>query len=107
MKRIEELGISPWPWVYDFDILHNIMSGRFSIANVYGDFLEDKPPLTVANSHLIASAPELYETEYNLVCAVERLLNGRAGTCDVPTQTKVVAAIEAAKKAIAKAAGEE
>lgn len=48
----------------------------------------------------------MYKTEYELVDVIERLMNGWAGTCDMPSQDAVVAAIEAAKKALAKAAGE-
>lgn len=80
MKKLEELGISQAPW-----------------------FCLTKKP----DDRLIAAAPNMYKTEYDLVDVVERLMNGWAGTCDTPSQDEVVAALDAAKSALAKAAGEE
>ena len=97
MKTLEQLGISPTPWTKDGDIVDD-GEGRV-IFNAYED--DD-----YANARLIAAAPDMYKTEYDLVNVIERLMNGWAGTCDTPPQDEVVAAIEAAKNALYKAAGE-
>lgn len=105
MKRIEELVISQWPWKTEFCEFNDeespfgIGTGD-NVSSLDGQFCE-------SDANLIAAAPDMYKTEYDLVDVIERLMNGWAGTCDTPTQDEVVAALEAAKNALAKAAGEE
>ena len=101
MKRIEELGISPWPWTF----CESIDNARCVVRNLLGKIIVGYT--NSSNARLIAAAPNMYKTEYDLVDVIERLMNGWAGTCDVPPQDEVVAALEAAKKALVKAAGEE
>ena len=103
MKTLEQLGISPAPWYIEKNTgVLCAKSERYKhpIVDDYGNFENNNDKL------LIAAAPDMYKTEYELVDVIERLMNGWAGTCDVPSQDAVVAAIEAAKKALAKAAGE-
>lgn len=113
MKRIDELGISPWPWRSYYE---DYCDGRIfyvEASNGAGitDYDCNEEQFTYeagyANAHIVSASPDMYKTEYDLVDVIERLMNGWAGTCDTPTQDEVVAALEAAKNALAKAAGEE
>ena len=117
MKRIEELFISQWPWkMYYKDMIYHKDCRDSKVFYVeaqnldgitYIDCNEEQIPHErgFANATLISASPDMYKTEYDLVIAVERLLNGL--TCDATAQTEVVAALNAAKKALDKAAGEE
>ena len=107
MKRIDELGISPWPWRYIG--YHNHKNGEYiHLGEVkFADGRKLCYDISQPNAHILSAAPDMYKTEYDLVDVIERLMNGWAGTCDTPTQDEVVAALEAAKNALAKAAGEE
>lgn len=113
MKKTEELGISPTPW--------EITCEDYNDGRVWSVEAHDGAGITefdcneeqfgfeegFANAHLIVAAPNMYKTEYDLVDVIERLMNGFAGTCETPSQDDVVAALDAAKKALSKAAGEE
>ena len=119
MKRIEELFISQWPWkMYHKDMIYHKDCRDSKVLYVeaqnldgitYIDCNEEQIPHErgFANASIISAAPDMYKTEYDLINVIERLMNGWAGTCDVPPQDEVVAALEAAKKALDKAAGEE
>lgn len=106
MKRIDELGISPLPWVIEKDCGCWIKSHVMTIAHAWKG-CEEYPIPAEANANILVASPDMYKTEYDLVDVIERLMNGWAGTCDTPTHDEVVAALEAAKSALAKAAGEE
>ena len=101
MKRIEELFISQWPWTF----CESIDNARCVVRNLLWKIIVGYT--NSSNARLIAAAPNMYKTEYDLVDVIERLMNGLAGTCNTPSQDEVVAAIEAAKKALVKASGEE
>ena len=119
MKRIEELFISQWPWkMYHKDMIYHKDCRDSKVLYVeaqnldgitYIDCDEEQIPRErgFANAAIISAAPDMYKTEYDLINAIERLMNGCAGDCDTPSHDEVVAAIEAAKKALDKAAGEE
>lgn len=104
MKTLEELKVSAGPWKAVRDEMNDEESPyRVDVASPYsldGQFSE-------SDANLIAAAPELYKTEYELVGVVERLMNWWNGTCDPPPRNEFVAALEAAKKALAKAAGDD
>ena len=102
MKRIEELFISQWPWTF----CESIDNARCVVRNLLGKIIVGYT--NSSNARLIAAAPNMYKTEYDLVCSVERLLNRLSVNCADTAQAEVVvAALEAAKKALVKAAGEE
>ena len=101
MKRIEELFISQWPWTF----CESIDNARCVVRNLLGKIIVGYT--NSSNARLISAAPDMYKTEYDLVDVIERLMNGCTGDCDTPSHDEVVAAIEAAKKALDKAAGEE
>ena len=119
MKRIEELGISQWPWkIYYKDMIYHKDCRDSKVIYVeaknldgitYIDCNEEQIPHErgFANAAIISAAPDMYKTEYDLVCAVERLLNRLSVTCAATAQAEVVVALVAAKKALDKAAGEE
>ena len=102
MKRIEELFISQCPWTF----CESIDNARCVVRNLLGKIIVGYT--NSSNARLIAAAPNMYKTEYDLVCSVERLLNRLSVNCADTAQAEVVvAALEAAKKALVKAAGEE
>ena len=119
MKRIEELFISQWPWkMYHKDMIYHKDCRDSKVIYVeaqnldsitYIDCNEEQIPHErgFANASIISAAPDMYKTEYDLVDVIERLMNGCAGDCDTPSHDEGVAAIEAAKKALVKASGEE
>lgn len=111
MKKLEELGISPWPWEYEgdsentnsFDVICHLASGiRYQVAAPYIHM----SGMTDENARLIAAAPELYECLREAVvemchghacCGEEYECNGLDGRCFVMRW----------RAALAKAAGEE
>ena len=113
MLKLSELKISPWPWnVVSYGESTNskvATHGDVEFANGESAFMKDGSVSLqkIADAHLISASPDMYKTEYDLVDVIERLMNGWSGTCDTPSQDEVVAALEAAKKALSKAAGEE
>ena len=100
MKRIEELFISQWPWTF----CESIDNARCVVRNLLGKIIVGYT--NRSNARLISAAPNMYKTEYDLVCAVERLLNRLSVTCAATAQAEVAVALVAAKKALDKAAGE-
>ena len=90
MKTLEQLGISPAPWRIND---HASVLDRYSaiISGQYG-------PYDWHNAHLIASAPELYDTLQSLVEYIDR-------EC-IPCGETACELMAAAHKALAKAAGE-
>ena len=119
MKRIEELFISQLPWkIYYKDMIYHKDCRDSKVIYVeaqnldcitYIDCNEEQIPHErgFANAAIIAAAPDMYKTEYDLVCAIERLLNRLSAPCAATAQAEVVVALVAAKKALDKAAGEE
>ena len=119
MKRIDELTISQLPWkIYYKDMIYHKDCRDSKVLYVeaqnldsitYIDCNEEQIPHErgFANASIISAAPDMYKTEYDLINVIERLMNGCAGDFDTPSHDEVVAAIEAAKKALDKAAGEE
>lgn len=57
MKKLEELGISPIPWNVDDDGCPLDSNGEYVICD---------NNLDLANARLIAAAPEMYETLWDL-----------------------------------------
>ena len=72
MKKLEELGISPAPWNVDDEDVRD--SRGFGVVYSY-----DCSYLHGADAKFIAASPKMYETEYNLVEIVERLMNAFSG----------------------------
>lgn len=107
MKTLEQLGISPAPWKPEDDGMgyKDIWCNAPVTEDSEGENIIAEA-ISKKDANMIAAAPDMYKTEYDLVDVIERLMNGWAGTCDVPSQDEVVAAIEAAKNALDKAAGE-
>lgn len=94
MKRIDELGISPWPWRVKFGI------------SAYRVRSQDENCVTVIcsrsdrnDANLIAAAPELYEALQVMTELFELNIT--------EWNKALVDSLEDAKKALAKAAGEE
>ena len=119
MKRIEELFISQWPWkIYYKDMIYHkdcrdskviYVEAQNSDGITYIDCNEEQIPheRAFANAAIISASPDKYKTEYDLVCAIERLLNRLSAPCAATAQAEVAVALVAAKKALDKAAGEE
>ena len=91
MKTLEQLGISPAPWRINdhasvLDRYFEIISGQYGPYNWY-------------NSSLIAAAPELYE-------ALAAMLSCAEKEAPFATGSGRSIAMDMARKALAKAAGE-
>lgn len=92
MKTLEQLGISPTPWRINdhasvLDRCFAIISGQYGPYNWH-------------NAHLIAAAPELYE-------ALSAMLSCAEKEAPFTTGSGMSIAMDMARKALAKAAGEE
>ena len=92
MKTLEQLGISPAPWRIND---HASVLDRYSaiISGQYG-------PYDWHNAHLIAAAPELYE-------AIAAMLSCAEKEAPFTTGSGMSIAMDMARKALKKAAGEE
>ena len=67
MKRIEELGISQWPWKTEFCELNDekspfVVGTGDNVSSLDGQFCE-------SDANLIAAAPELYEALRDAIIA--------------------------------------
>ena len=91
MKTLEQLGISPTPWTKAGDIVDD-NEGRV-IFNAYED--DD-----YANARLIAAAPDLYEALAAMLACAEKEFPFTTGS-------GMSIAMDMARKALKKAAGEE
>ena len=120
MKKLEELGISPWPWRADADKCGNendvlcdytsdlVRKGERRtkvVARCNAHFETFK-----ADIHVIAAAPKLYKALYELVEAYEAC-NAHDGTCENCERRKMCQQDEEriianAKSTLAEAAGE-
>ena len=98
MKRIEELGISPWPWsaeIADDDRFVIRDSEGYEIAQAFSGGYD---------SAIMSAAPDLYEALRGLLeivcvdCKSSYEVDGKCVGCP---------RVKAARAALAKAAGEE
>ena len=92
MKTLEQLGISPEPWRINdhasvLDRYYEIISGQYGPYNWH-------------NASLIAAAPELYE-------ALAAMLSCAEKEGPFTAESGMSTAIDMARKALKKAAGEE
>lgn len=101
MKTIKELGISPAPWKPYIGYL------SFWVDDNAGEFICMKSSTSMndrnvgmRNAGLIAAAPDLYE-------ALAALLNCAEKKAPFTTDSGMSIAMDMARKAIAKAGGEE
>lgn len=130
MKKLEELGISPYPWwvsddangavnnavlcpdpthfdkLFDYDVVKSSMiDGKYDYDDPRH---EQEHKKFLANAHLIAAAPELYESLHEIIgdmcnhCDLRDVCqegeDGMSSPCNM---------VHRAKAALAKAAGEE
>ena len=91
MKTLEQLGISPAPWRINdhasvLDRYFEIISGQYGPYNWH-------------NASLIAASPELYE-------ALAAMLSCAEKEAPFTTESEMSIAMDMARKALAKAAGE-
>lgn len=104
MKKLEELGISQTPWVYEKNVIHMIRSGDRIISNAWIGATDSGLPAG-ANARLITAAPKLYSKAYEVA---ENLL----AHLNVPMQSitmnraEVAAMVKDLQSALAEAAGE-
>lgn len=92
MKTLEQLGISPTPWR---------INDHASVADRYCEIISGQyGPYNWHNAHLIASAPYLYEALAAILSCAEKEAPFTAGS-------GMSLAIDMARKALKKAAGEE
>lgn len=101
MKKIEQLGISPAPWkayvgVYSFWVDDN--AGEF-VCMKSSTSMNDRN-IGKRNARLIAAAPDLYK-------ALRGLLNCSEREAPFTRESGMSIAMDMARKAIAKAGGEE
>ena len=99
MKTLEQLGISPAPWVKgdapaQWDVFSQHQDNWIGIGFVSQSVNHE------ADARLIAAAPELYE-------AIAALLNCAEKEAPFTTESGMSIAMDMARKAIAKAGGEE
>lgn len=99
MKTLEELGISPVPWRTDLYVYGYVTTSiGFHVATADGDTPDERR----ANANIIAAAPELYAELIKAVEFIDQVGNACGG---LPID--VIQNQNAARKALAKAAGEE
>ena len=92
MRSIEELDISPWPWrVAKRSVVTN---DEFDLVDYVLDFYREE------DAALVSAAPELYE-------ALAAMLHCAEKGAPWPSDTNMAIAMDMARKALAKAAGEE
>lgn len=99
MKTLEQLGISPAPWVKgdtpaQWDVFSQHQDNWIGIGFVSQSVNHE------ADARLIAAAPELYE-------ALSALLNCEEKEAPFTTESGMSIAMDMARKAIAKAGGEK
>lgn len=99
MKTLEQLGISPAPWVKgdtpaQWDVFSQHQDNWIGIGFVSQSVNHE------ADARLIAAAPELYE-------ALSALLNCAEKEAPFTTESGMSIAMDMARKAIAKAGGEK
>ena len=97
IKKVEELGISPAPWMRRWYCCPNdIVDANGKWTADAKDFDEEHAKYAEADANLIAAAPELYEALRELVEIIEDGVDGG----DDPDYY-----VEHAKAALTKAAG--
>ena len=105
MKRIDELGITTWPWRYIG--YHNHKNGEYiHLGEVkFADGRKLCYDISQPNAHIVSAAPELYEALREAVsdkcvgCC--RRVDDENGNC------ASLCMVGSWRKALAKAAGEE
>lgn len=111
MKKIEQLGISPAPWITGEEDTTHLVLNKTDVYCKYTkkDGVQSERIVATVNhwfaesandSKLIAAAPELYEALAALLLCAEK-------EAPFTTDSRMSIAIDMARKAIEKAGGEE
>ena len=103
MKTLEQLGISPAPWKVAMDDIAMVFSGSqypsLSTPHICEVDIIDDPERKCNDIKLIAAAPELYKSLAAMLSCAEK-------EAPFTTESGMSIAMDMARKALAKAAGE-
>ena len=103
MKTLEQLGISPAPWKVAMDDIAVVFSGSqypsLSTPHICEVDIIDDPERKCNDIKLIAAAPELYKSLAAMLSCAEK-------EAPFTTESGMSIAMDMARKALAKAAGE-
>ena len=104
MKKLEELGISPWPW----KMCKHIDKARCVVRNFIGKIIVGYT--NNSNARIIAAAPDMYKALYKIVVMLEHCNKIKCcGNCEYYDKCDEIERrlTHNAMSALAKAAGEE
>ena len=103
MKTLEQLGISPAPWKVAMDDIAMVFSGSqypsLSTPHICEVDIIDDPERKCNDIKLIAAAPELYKSLAAMLSCAEK-------EAPFTTESGMSIAMDMARKALKKAAGE-